>query len=76
MIEDLLREHGANGTTLLIILVAVWRTAQACLAAYRDRTTAIREAVLAVESVSTKIQAVRIMVPPRDKDLRSVNTAM
>ena len=74
--EDLLREHGANGTTLVVCLVAVWRTAHACLAAYADRTTAIREAVTAVESVSSKIQAVRIMVPPLGEKLQNLNSPM
>jgi len=74
MIEDILREHGANGTTLLVCVVAAWRMAQQCLAAYRDRTTAVREAVDAVSDLTKKVHAVDIIVGDRSKKLREVNT--
>jgi hypothetical protein len=55
MLEEILREHAANGTTLMVCLVAAWRFAQGGLGAYRDRTTAIREAVNAIESATKTI---------------------
>jgi hypothetical protein len=56
---QLLSEHGANGTTLVVCLVAVWRLAQASLGAYRERTVAIREAVDAVQGVATALHHIR-----------------
>lgn len=54
--EEILREHGANGATLIACLLAGWRWLNSALAAYHDRTTAIREMVTAVETVAISFQ--------------------
>lgn len=57
MLEELLREHGANGTTLILCLVAAWRFARSALRAYTERTDAIGEAIGAAHSATAAIEA-------------------
>ena len=67
MMEELLREHGANGTTLIVCLVAGWRWLQSALNANHDRTTAIRDAVGAVEQVARALGGAALVCEKIDK---------
>ena len=57
MLEEILREHGANGTTLVVCIAAAWRFARSALRAYTERTDAIGEAIGAAHSATAAIEA-------------------
>jgi hypothetical protein len=60
MLEELLQQHAGTAGTLLVCVAAGWRFAHSALGAYTDRTTAIREAVLAAEGIAKSLRGVRL----------------